>query len=1142
LLSCVITESATMAKSERAIEPIPANELDRLQALHSYGLLDTAPEEQFDRLTRLAASICEVPIALVSLVDKDRQWFKSKVGLETCETPRDISFCQYAIMDEQIFEVEDASKDARFAASPLVTGEPNIRFYAGQPLVLPDGFVLGALCVIDRVPRVLRDTQKESLRLLAEEAVHNIIARRTQMELRRTTTLLNDAQRMAKMGAWELDLSTGKTFWTDEVYAIHEVDTDFDHNKANGIEFYHEDDRPIIAQAIGDAISQQKPFDVQCRFITAKGNHRRVRASGYPVVAGGVVIRLMGMFQDISQEKEAQRALLESREQYQSLVQNIPGITYRCKYDADWTMLFMSSAVDPLSGYPASDFIQNEVRAFASVIHPLDRVLVADRIHTAVAAGEVWDLEYRILHRAGSIRWVNEKGRCVRGEDGEVLYLDGFILDITERKLAQAELESQRLRLAGIIEGTHVGTWEWNVQTGETVFNERWAEIVGYKLEEISPVSIETWTGFAHPEDLKESGEQLEAHFRGELDYYDFESRMLHKDGTWMWVLDRGKVVSWTPDGKPLLMLGTHQDITERKRAEEALIRTNRELEEATAHANNMAVQAEMANIAKSDFLANMSHEIRTPMNGVIGMTDLLLDTALTGEQQRYAGTIKSSGESLLALINDILDFSKIEAGKLDLEILTFDLQHLLDDVATTMQHKFEQKGLSFTCSASPDVPVPLSGDPARLRQILTNLVGNALKFTSEGEVAVTVARAECHVAGAGNGTGEMKPDHPLETPDLVTLRFSVRDTGIGIPANKIPSLFDKFTQADTSITRKYGGTGLGLAISKQLVELMGGQIGVISKPGKGAEFWFTVQVGNRTGAALAKAEPDKELGALQGFAHREARILLVEDNPVNQQVALGMLKKLGLVAETANHGHEALARLASQPYDLIFMDVQMPEMDGYEATRQIRLREGERVPIVAMTAHAMQGDREKCLGAGMDDYLVKPLSVRDLAAVLDKWLPARGTLGAPRETDLGDRSEDGGSTSGQDDVRSPTLRDVVLPAGAVIWDRSALLDRVLGDEEMVGMITDAFVADMPRQMEALKGCVASGDTDEAERRVHTIKGAAANIGGERLRGVAFALEQAFFACDVERQRQLLEDLVSAFEELRAALLSSHKR
>ena len=664
---------------------------------------------------------------------------------------------------------------------------------------------------------------------------------------------------------------------------------------------------------------------------------------------------------DISDQKQMEKSLRENQARLDLALQSADMGAWQWNISED--NCYFDEKTCQLLGMDPADF-HGSAGEFFDVVYPDDRKMLKDALVKTIEQAAPYRPVFQCVWPDGSIHYIAAHGKMIRDDSGRQSKIIGLISDITETKLFQQRLEDERQRLANVIQGTQAGTWEWNIQTGETVFNEKWAEI----MDELMPVSIETWMAYARPGDLKKSDELLAKHFSGNATYYDCQCRMRHKNGEWVWVHDKGQVVTWTDDGKPLMMFGTHMDITRAKQAEKDLLETNRQLEEATARANKMVVEAEMANIAKSEFLANMSHEIRTPMNGVIGMTGLLLDTELNDVQRHYAETVRTSGESLLCLINDILDFSKIEAGKLDLEILDFDLQVLLDDFAVTMAVQAEDKGLEMVCGMLPDVPSALRGDPGRLRQILTNLVGNAVKFTRAGEVAIRVI---------------------LESQDekAVTLRFSVRDTGIGIPAEKRGLLFDKFSQVDASTNRQFGGTGLCLAISRQLAGMMGGDIGVTSEEGLGSEFWFTARLEKQsTPMSAEEIRPANLYGV---------RILIVDDNATNREILHTSMTAWGMrVAESAD-GSGALQSLHeavddNDMFQAAVIDMQMPGMDGAALGGAIKADDRlAETRLVLLTSLGVRGDAKRFGAIGFNAYLTKPVRIPELKALLCQVMAA---------------------------------------------------------------------------------------------------------------------------------------------------------
>lgn len=534
--------------------------------------------------------------------------------------------------------------------------------------------------------------------------------------------------------------------------------------------------------------------------------------------------------------------------------------------------------------------------------------------------------------------------------------------------------ESER-RLSALIEGTRAATWEWEVNTGKLFLNERWAEIIGQKLSDFEPISLQTWEQSVHPEDLPIAKHRIQKHLDGELDFYECEFRRHHRDGHWVWVLDRGRVFERDKTGKPLVISGSHIEITQRKNMERQLLRTNERLREAIEEANQHATEAAKANAAKSQFLANMSHEIRTPMNGIVGMSNLLLDTDLSEEQSEYAETVQECANNLLDLINEILDFSRIEAGKVELQSVDFSASELLCDLHSILNLRAEAKGIVLKHEIDNEVPKLLSGDPGRIRQVLTNLMDNAIKFTDRGTIHTTIKLVE-------------------HQETSVRIRVSVTDEGPGIPEDRGHLLFKTFSQLDTTTTRRHGGTGLGLAICRQLVERMGGEIGVISEEGAGATFWFELPFAlpNLTPSDLDRTVPPKDSASTgNGSLKKKAHILLAEDNPISQRVLSLILEKSGARVDLATDGNEVLDALRRTDYDLVLMDVRMPGMDGVEATQKIRKGESgvhnPDIPIIAITAFAMVGDAEKFCKSGMNDYLSKPLKPEKLLRTINKWL-----------------------------------------------------------------------------------------------------------------------------------------------------------
>ena len=1320
--------------------PIPENENQRLKVLRGYGLLDSLTEAEFDRITELASIVCDVPISLVSLIDEKRQWFKSEHGLGVKETPRELAFCGHAIMGEGVFEVQDALKDERFEKNELVTGYPHIRFYAGQPLIDPNGFALGTLCVIDKKPKQLTAAQKKALELMSQQVMVLITERRQKQELesfeklfqlsndlicianqegffikvnpsfekllgwdtqwllktsyfdlihpddiqptkealaklangqttitlqhraktadggyrmvewtaapepltgevfaigrdvtalmakehqlaaseerlrvffensqglmcthdlagnflsvntagatilgysteellsrslfdiipkerhpylngylaeikekgkstgqlitrhkngstliwmynnvlessqgpgheyvignaiditekyylendlRRTKQMLEQTNKVARVGGWEADIVKQKVYWTAVTKELHGVAEDFEPDLTNMSGFYKEgESRFKIKKALHQIITHGIPLNLELQVVHQNGYETWVRVMANAEFENGVCKRVFGSFQDIDERKRAELALAASRKLLNDVLQAASGVSIIAT-DKQGLITVFNTGAENLLGYTADEMVGKQTPA---IIHLEEEVVLrgkqlTEELGRTVQGFNVFNArldtqiteegEWTFITKSGQRRIVSLVVTAIRNTENNMTGYLGIATDITERKNIETALFTEKARLSAFVEHAPAAVAMLDKNMVFIAASNRWVE--DYELAGRQIAGVSYYDMFPHVSEKRKARHQRVlqgAVEKMEIDHYSNE-----KTGKKIYI--NWEMRPWYQfDGEIGGIMISTQDITN-------IISQQEELKAAK-------LLAEQASMAKSEFLANMSHEIRTPLNGVIGFTDLVLKTKLNETQQQYLTIVNHSANALLGIINDILDFSKIEAGKLELDIEKSDLYEMCCQATDIITYQVQTKGLEMLLNIAPDLPRHIWVDHVRLKQIIINLLGNAAKFTEKGEI-------------------ELKIEALAQKDDQTTIRFAVRDTGIGIKTEKQSKIFEAFSQEDGSTTKKYGGTGLGLTISNRLLGLMGSKLQLISEPGRGSTFYFDVDVKAEQGDTIdwGNIEHIKNVlivddndnnrlileqmlllknihtvSAKNGFealqflaegakfdvilmdyhmpfmdgletikkirgafyqssidqpimllhsssddgtiiktcddlqvSHRLVKpikmqdlynalsslfvkvkpampdsvtnnaemittdpitVLVAEDNMVNMLLVKTFVERIApnAIILEAKNGLEAVAYCTNTWPNLVFMDVQMPEMNGYDATSKIRAMETSgHLPIIALTAGTVKGEREKCLAVGMDDFVVKPVVEDTIALVLRKWI-----------------------------------------------------------------------------------------------------------------------------------------------------------
>ncbi len=962
--------------------PIPSNENERIAALKEYQILDTLPEQAYDDITKIASQICGTPIALVSLIDEDRQWFKSHHGLGVSETPKDLAYCAHAINEpNKIMEVSDAFKDERFHDNPLATGDPHVVFYAGAPLTDDEGHTLGTLCVIDHKEKHLNQDQKDALWALSRQVVALLQLRKENLKRTQIDKDFNTLVENLGDGVFELD-ENGKC-----IYANNKMLQLLNRNLEEVI------DTSIWDMIYSEDVSEMQAFygrqfkkkSEKCRY-----EYRLQPKDGDPIwvsqnttmeYEGDKMVKLRSISRDISETKAMEEQLALKESHYKLVSENSTDLI--ALHELDGTYKFVSPSSKEILGFTPEELVgRNPYES----IHPDDVNRLRQGPHQDTLEGSsIRDVEYRLKRKDGSYVWMQSYTNPIQNDQGEVIAFQTSSRNISYRKREEQKIQKHLEGLTLLNELASMPSSDKSILSeaiqkvtkhlGMDVgiigqINDDKFTIINHfstnkKIESLTKYPIkETCVSVSYDRDepllidKEEKTQDIINHpcFPNES-VNAYLSACIYKSGEKFGVIDllgfSKKEEVFSSYNKEFLQLFANWigSVLESQEEKELLRRARK--------------HAEAASEAKASFLSMMSHEIRTPLNGIIGTTHLLLAKSPSEVQVPHLKVLEQSSNNLMSIVNDILDFGKIEEGKIQMDKSAFDLKELTSSIYNNYKTQGEEKGINVSYSYDESLSNFYIGDSVRISQILHNLLSNAVKFTHEGQVLIKLEKSNSH-------------------DNFDEIQFSIKDSGIGIPEEKQKGIFEVFIQADETTTRKFGGSGLGLAITKNLIELMNSEIQLESHEGFGSLFKFKLIMPRATEDSVQSSSVNEHFQSLK------ANILLVEDNLFNRAIAKDFLESWGCNVLEAGNGKEALDVIQKNTIDLVLLDLQMPIMDGYETIEAIRSHQSKTIaslPVVALTAAAMGDIESKVYQSGMDDFITKPFHPADFYQKLSSFL-----------------------------------------------------------------------------------------------------------------------------------------------------------